>query len=109
MVACYLAVGLGLILALADDWSAPGWPSALVLLAGVTIQRFVAPMVAMGIEIVDNLQQHITEAQGRRWLGEVQGLQISLDAATAKLAALDRAAAATAPGPTLLGLPARPG
>jgi hypothetical protein len=60
-------------------------------------------------DIVDNLQHRIAEAQERRWLGEVQGLQISLDAAKAKLAALDRAAATTALGPTLLGLPTRPG
>ncbi|GAA0547419.1 tyrosine-type recombinase/integrase [Paractinoplanes ferrugineus] len=59
-------------------------------------------------EIIDNLQHRITEAQERRWLGEVQGLQISLDAAKAKLAALDRMTAATAAGPTLLGLPAGP-
>jgi hypothetical protein len=59
-------------------------------------------------ETIDNLQQRIDEATECHWLGEVQGLKIGLDAATAKLTTLDRTAAATAPGPTLLGLPSYP-
>lgn len=43
------------------------------------------------IEIVRNLTDRIDEARANGWLGEVQGLQISLDAARAKLVSLDRA------------------
>jgi integrase len=41
-------------------------------------------------EIIDNLRERITEAQMNGWLGEVQGLQVSLEAAKRKLASLDR-------------------
>jgi hypothetical protein len=41
-------------------------------------------------EIVDNLRQRLHEAHERRWLGEIQGLQISLDSARAKLATVGR-------------------
>jgi hypothetical protein len=61
------------------------------------------------VEIIDNLQRRIKEATERRWLGEVQGLQISLDAARAKLIAVDRITGIAASGPTLLGLPIFPG
>jgi integrase len=57
------------------------------------------------VEIIDNLRQRIGEATERRWLGEVQGLQISLDAAESKLTAADRISRTTTSGPTLLGLP----
>jgi hypothetical protein len=57
------------------------------------------------IAIIRNLSDRITEARDNGWLGEVEGLQVSLDAARAKLAALDR----TQPGPntaiTNLGIP----
>lgn len=43
------------------------------------------------IEIIRNLTDRIDEARANGWLGEVQGLQISLDAARAKLVSLDRA------------------
>jgi hypothetical protein len=56
-------------------------------------------------EIIDNLLQRIGEATERRWLGEVQGLQISLDAAESKLTAADRINRTTTSGPTLVGLP----
>ena len=42
------------------------------------------------IEIVRNLVDRIEEARSNAWLGEVQGLQISLEAARAKLISLDR-------------------
>lgn len=42
------------------------------------------------IEIIRNLADRIDEARGNGWFGEVQGLQISLDAARTKLASLDR-------------------
>jgi hypothetical protein len=41
--------------------------------------------------ITANLRDRIEEARANGWLGEIQGLQISLDAAAAKMAALDRA------------------
>ncbi len=42
------------------------------------------------IEIIHNLKDRIQEARMNGWLGEVQGLQTSLDAATKKLVSLDR-------------------
>jgi hypothetical protein len=41
-------------------------------------------------EIIHNLAERIAEARVNGWLGEVQGLTVSLDAAAAKLASLDR-------------------
>lgn len=41
-------------------------------------------------EIAASLADRIDEAKANGWLGEVQGLQVSLDAARSKLAALDR-------------------
>ena len=40
--------------------------------------------------IIGNLRDRIGEARTNGWLGEIQGLQISLDAAASKMAALDR-------------------
>jgi len=59
------------------------------------------------IEIVNNLGERIQEARMNGWLGEVQGLQTSRDAAARKLVALDRtiAQANQAPGSTNLGIP----
>jgi hypothetical protein len=56
------------------------------------------------VEIIENLRERIPEAQTQGWLGEVQGLQVSLEAAETKLANLDRRAAPG--GPTDLGIPA---
>ena len=42
------------------------------------------------VEIIDNLQARQTEARDKGWIGEVQGLQASLDTAMNKLANLDR-------------------
>lgn len=42
------------------------------------------------VEIRDNLHARITEAEREGWLGEVEGLQISLAAAEDKLAQIDR-------------------
>lgn len=39
--------------------------------------------------IAANLRERLTEARDKGWLGEVQGLHVSLDAATAKLNRLD--------------------
>lgn len=57
------------------------------------------------VEIVRNLGDRITEARANGWLGEVQGLTTSLDAATKKLASLDRAHSPTHTRPSDLGLP----
>ncbi|MCG5214689.1 hypothetical protein [Streptosporangium sp. KLBMP 9127] len=51
-------------------------------------------------EITENLRARITEAEQRGWLGEAQGLRVSLDAAQAKLASLDKRSR------TDLGIPA---
>ena len=53
-------------------------------------------------EIRDNLRARIAEAQREGWLGEVEGLQISLAGAEDKLAQLDRR-----PTPVNLGIPSR--
>ncbi|MDP4511740.1 hypothetical protein [Nonomuraea turcica] len=42
------------------------------------------------MEIIDNLRARVHEAQKQGWLGEVQGLGVSLEAAEAKLTSLDR-------------------
>jgi hypothetical protein len=60
------------------------------------------------VEIIRNLDDRITEARLNGWLGEVQGLQTSRDAAANKLVALDRTvaqASRAATEPTLLGIP----
>ncbi|WIN00039.1 site-specific integrase [Actinoplanes oblitus] len=54
------------------------------------------------VEIATNLEERITEAHENGWLGEVQGLRVSLDAARSKLGALDRQPST---GPVDLGLP----
>jgi hypothetical protein len=63
------------------------------------------------IEIRDNLVARIEEAKRQGWLGEVEGLQVSLAAAKQKLEQMERAArAGPRPGLTLLGTPiVRPG
>ncbi len=56
-------------------------------------------------EIIRNLAERINEARLNGWLGEVHGLQTSLEAAKTKLTSLDRQP--TAPPGTLtdLGIP----
>jgi hypothetical protein len=60
------------------------------------------------VEIIRNLEDRITEARLNGWLGEVQGLQTSRDAAAKKLVTLDRTitqAGQVATVPTNLGIP----
>jgi integrase len=58
-------------------------------------------------EIIRNLRERITEARMNGWLGEVQGLEVSLEAAKHKLASLDRSIERNRRGgPTDLGMPA---
>ena len=57
-------------------------------------------------EIRDNLTARITEAESEGWLGEIEGLQISLAGANDKLAQIDRRHRGRQP--VALGLPAMP-
>jgi integrase len=59
------------------------------------------------VGIVRNLADRIAEARVNGWLGEVEGLQVSLNAARAKLATLDRTTRNTT-GTADLGMPAFP-
>ena len=52
------------------------------------------------LEIRDNLEARIAEAHRKGWLGEIEGLQISLAGANDKLAQIDRRT------PVDLGMPA---
>lgn len=57
------------------------------------------------VQIIANLKARIQEARINGWLGEAQGLQVSLDAARAKLASLDRIQQRSSAGPVELGIP----
>jgi|SRR5882757_4798863 len=57
------------------------------------------------LETVQNLRERITEARGNGWLGEVEGLQVSFDAAMAKLNSLKRAPTDGRPQLVDLGMP----
>lgn len=57
------------------------------------------------LEIVANLRDRIDEAKSNGWLGEVAGLQTSLNEATRKLVSLDRARERQPTEPVNLGLP----
>lgn len=57
------------------------------------------------LEIIQNLRERITEARGNGWLGEVEGLQVSFDAAMAKLNSLKRAPTDGRPELVDLGMP----
>jgi hypothetical protein len=54
---------------------------------------------------VANLKDRIQEARINGWLGEVQGLQTSLEAATKKLVSLDRMRERAPANPIGLGMP----
>ena len=60
------------------------------------------------IEIIHNLQERITEARINGWLGEVQGLQTSLQTARDKLANLERTLKNGRTSTTDLGMPILP-
>ncbi|MGH3634502.1 MAG: tyrosine-type recombinase/integrase [Mycobacterium sp.] len=60
-------------------------------------------------EIRDNLKARIAEAECEAWLGEIEGLQVSLAGAEDKLAQIERRCNATPPSTTAnLGVPAFP-
>ncbi len=54
-------------------------------------------------EIITNLHSRITEAEQNNWIGEAEGLKVSLTGAHEKLEQIERHTAAA--GPVLLGLP----
>lgn len=56
-------------------------------------------------DIIHNLTDRVAEAKANGWLGEVEGLQISLNAAKTKLRALDRVTTTERPTLTNLGMP----
>ncbi len=56
-------------------------------------------------EIRDNLLDRIAEAQREGWLGEIEGLQVSLAGANDKLAQLDRRSSSRSPAVVELGMP----
>ncbi|MER5918177.1 hypothetical protein ABT124_50100 [Streptomyces sp. NPDC001982] len=60
-------------------------------------------------EIIRNLGDRIEEARVNGWLGKVQGLQISLEAARSKLASLDRLSRTRNRTPVIVGMPVIPG
>jgi hypothetical protein len=57
------------------------------------------------VEITHNLANRIDEARANGWLGEVQGLQVSLAAARTKLTSLDRLARNNGIGKVNIGMP----
>ncbi|MCQ8192663.1 hypothetical protein [Streptomyces rugosispiralis] len=56
------------------------------------------------MEIRDNLLDRIAEAEREGWLGEIEGLQVSLAGAQSKISQVDRASRTE---PAMLGMPAR--
>jgi hypothetical protein len=58
------------------------------------------------ILIRDSLAARVTEAKQEGWLGELEGLQVSLATVTEKLQALDARITRQQPGVTDLGMPA---
>ncbi|MET7520408.1 hypothetical protein ABZS88_45190 [Streptomyces sp. NPDC005480] len=54
------------------------------------------------VEIRDNLLDRIAEAEREGWLGEIEGLRVSLTGAKSKIEQIDSAASGR---PVLLGLP----
>jgi hypothetical protein len=60
------------------------------------------------VGIIHDLGDRIKEARDHGWLGEVDGLQTSLAAATEKLTNLDRISTRSAPGRNDFGMPRLP-
>ncbi|WP_328380135.1 hypothetical protein OG372_36880 [Streptomyces sp. NBC_01020] len=55
--------------------------------------------------LIQNLRERIREARANGWLGEVEGLQVSFDAAMAKLKSLKNTPADGCPRLVDLGMP----
>ena len=66
------------------------------------------PLNARLVEIRDNLQARIAEAEREGWLGEVEGLQVSLAGAEDKLAQIDKRSRTTESTSVDLGTPSLP-
>jgi hypothetical protein len=69
------------------------------------VARYTPTQRARLAEIARNLADRIAEAKANGWLGEVQGLQISLEHARQKLASLDRLAGITRRVPVPIEMP----
>lgn len=57
------------------------------------------------VEIIANLKDRIQEAKLNGWLGEIEGLGVSLEAASRKLVSLDRTRDRQPNSPVNLGIP----
>ncbi|WP_327286075.1 hypothetical protein OG723_00060 [Streptomyces sp. NBC_01278] len=57
------------------------------------------------IEIIQNLRERIRDARANGWLGEVEGLQVSFDAAMTKLNSLKNTLIGGRPQLVDLGMP----
>lgn len=57
------------------------------------------------VEITRNLADRVDEARANGWLGEVRGLQVSLEAARTKLTSLDRLTRNNSIGTVNIGMP----
>lgn len=57
------------------------------------------------VEIIANLKDRVQEARLNGWLGEIEGLNVSLQAASRKLISLDRMRDRQSNGPVNLGIP----
>jgi hypothetical protein len=57
------------------------------------------------VEIIQSLRERIREARANGWLGEIEGLQVSFDAAMAKLNSLKRSSTDGRPQLVDLGMP----
>jgi hypothetical protein len=57
------------------------------------------------LEIIDNLRARLDEAHAQGWLGEVEGIQVSLEGARQKLDQMKAAQAHAARPVVSLGLP----
>ena len=87
-----------------QPWSASGLNQQVTGRRVLTERQWERPRLA---EIIHNLRERITEARMNGWLGEVQGLEVSLEAAKRKLASLDRSIERNRrTGPADLGMPA---
>jgi hypothetical protein len=65
-------------------------PPAGVNFPGLSGGHFSRSVDSRIIEIRDNLQTRMAEAEREGWFGEVEGLQISLAGANEKIAHIDR-------------------
>ena len=65
------------------------------------------PNASAGSMIRDNLHDRIEEAEREGWLGEVEGLKVSLAGTRTKLAQVEQMTSTSLRQPVQLGIPAR--